>query len=87
MSTTPTAPPPLKQQLPITFYATMTAALGTVAALTWTDAIKSLFAAKGIFATSAHIGPWIVAVLATVLAILGTRALYSLNATVQDKID
>lgn len=87
MSTPPPPPPPLKQQLPITFYTTMTTALGTVAALTWTDAIKSLFVAKGVFAASAHVGPWIVAVMATALAILGTRALYSLNTTVQNKID
>ena len=74
MSSTP--PPPLKEQLPMTFYITMTTALTTVAALTWTDAIKTLFAPKGAFATSAKIGPWIVAILATCLAIFGGRLLY-----------
>lgn len=81
-----TAPPPLGQAIPTTFYATMTAALATVAALTWTDAFKSLFTARGIFAKHAHSGPWIVAVLATVLAVIGTRALYRLNTVVTDKI-
>jgi hypothetical protein len=74
-----TSPPPLKEQLPTAFYATMTTALTTVAALTWTDAIKTLFAPKGAFATSAHVGPWIVAVLATCLAIFGGRLLFRLN--------
>lgn len=80
-TTTPplTSPPPLKEQLPSAFYTTMTAALTTVAALAWTDAIKTLFAPKGPFASSAKTGPWIVAVLATCLAIFGGRFLYRLS--------
>ncbi len=85
--TTLTAPPPLGQALPQTFYTTMTTALATVAALTWADAFKSLFASRGVFAKHATAGPWIVAVLATILAVIGTRALYRLNAVVTDKID
>jgi hypothetical protein len=85
-ATAVTAPPPLGQALPLTFYTTMTAALATVAALTWSDAFKTLFAARGVFAKHAAAGPWVVAVLATVLAVLGTRALYRLNTVVVDKI-
>lgn len=86
MSTAVTSPPPLGQALPTTFYTTMTTALATVAALMWADAIKSLFTARGVFAKHAHAGPWIVAVLATVLAVLGTQALYRLNAAVTDRV-
>lgn len=63
----------------------MATALTTVAALTWTDAIKTLFAPKGFFATSAKIGPWIVAVVATCLAILGGRVLYDANVYTANK--
>jgi hypothetical protein len=76
----PTPPPPLNEQLPTIFYATMTTALGTVAALSWTDAIKSVFAPKGLVPTSATLGPWVVAILATLLAILGTRVLYQVSS-------
>lgn len=82
-----TAPPPISQALPQTFYSTMTTALATVAALTWADAFKSLFTGKGMFARHATAGPWIVAVLATILAVVGTRALYRLNTVVTDRID
>jgi hypothetical protein len=81
-----TPPPPLTQQFPTAFYTTMATALTTVAALTWTDAIKTLFAPKGIFASSAKIGPWIVAVVATCLAILGGRVLYRVNIYTEEKL-
>lgn len=84
---TVTAPPPLSQALPQTFYTTMTTALATVAAITWADAFKSLFTGRGVFAKHAAAGPWIVAMLATVLAVIGTRALYRLNVVVTDRID
>lgn len=84
MTTTPQ--PSLQQQLPTAFYATIATALTTVAALTWTDAIKTLFAPKGPFATSAKIGPWIVAVVATCVAILGGRLLYRVNVYTEDKL-
>ena len=71
---TPTPPPP-PTSLPYGFVTTMTTAMGTVAALTWTDAFRSLFAPKGMFATSAHTGPWLVAVIVTCLALMGINAL------------
>jgi len=75
----PTPQPSLKEQTPLIFYTTMTTALGTVAALAWTDAIKSVFSATGIFPTGPEVGPWVVAVLATVLAIMGSRVLFQLS--------
>lgn len=72
-----TPPPPLKQQIPATFSNTIVMALTTVSALTWADAIKSLFAKKGLFESSAIWGPWLTAIAATILAIFGTRLVYA----------
>ena len=61
---------------------TVTTALGTVAALTWADAIKTLFATGGLFATTSKWAPWMIAVLATILAIWGSRLLFLLSSKV-----
>ena len=61
---------------------TITTALGTVAALMWTDAIRTLFSFGGIFETKSRLAPWLIAVAATLLAIWGSRALAALNAKV-----
>lgn len=58
------------------FIETVTTALGTVAALTWADAIKTLFAKDGMFATTSRLAPWYVALAATCLAVWGSRALW-----------
>lgn len=74
-----TSPPPLKQAIPAAFFATMAGALGTMAAITWSDAFRSLFEKKGIFAKYASHGPWFVAILATFLAVFGIQTLYTLS--------
>ena len=61
---------------------TITTALGTVAALTWVDAIRTLFTLGGIFETQSRLAPWLIAVAATLLAIWGSRALAAVNAKV-----
>lgn len=58
------------------FIETVTTALGTVAALTWADAIKTLFADDGPFATTHKLAPWYVAIAATCLAVWGSRVLW-----------
>lgn len=50
--------------------ALMTAAFGLVAALAWNDAIKSLFIKGAPLYFMAAYGPWIYAVLVTVLAVI-----------------
>ena len=52
--------------------ALITAAFGLVAALAWNDAIKSLFAEGGSLYFLAAGGPWIYAVLVTILAVFAT---------------
>ncbi|MDA3856010.1 MAG: DUF5654 family protein [Candidatus Woesearchaeota archaeon] len=49
--------------------ALITAAFGLVAALAWNDAIKSMFAEGGVLYSLASSGPWIYAILVTVLAV------------------
>lgn len=71
-----------KAEFPLAFRNTITTALGTVAALTWSDAIKTLFHPGGLFAMSSAWGPWLVAVVATCLAIWGTRLLVLVTSKV-----
>jgi hypothetical protein len=52
--------------------ALITAAFGLVAALAWNDAIKSLFAEGGPLYTLSKGGPWIYAILVTILAVFVT---------------
>lgn len=47
----------------------VTAAFGLVAALAWNDAIKSLFADGGALYFMATYGPWVYAVIVTVVAV------------------
>lgn len=68
-------PPPQQPEFPSAFRNTITTALGTVAALTWSDAIKTLFTPGGLFSMSTMWGPWIVAIVATSIAIWGSRLL------------
>jgi len=77
------APPPVvvsvnpRQQ----FTNTITTALGTVAALMWAEAIKSLFNNQGVFArfTTYRMAPWWIAIIATLLAVFGSRAVVALS--------
>jgi hypothetical protein len=55
--------------LTIRFADLVVAAAGIVSALSFNDAIKSLFVEGGIFYRFAQGGPWVVAVLVTILAI------------------
>lgn len=48
----------------------ITTAFGLVAALAWNDAIKSLFIEGGSLYFLAKGGPWIYAILVTIIAIL-----------------
>jgi hypothetical protein len=52
--------------------ALITAAFGLVAALAWNSAISSLFAAGGPLNFLASSGPWMYAVIVTVIAIIAT---------------
>jgi hypothetical protein len=52
--------------------ALITAAFGLVAALAWNEAIQGLFKSGGPFHFISHGGPWIYAVMVTVLAVLAT---------------
>lgn len=56
--------------LTIRFADMIVAAGGIVAALSWNDAIKSLFAEGGVFFRFAKDGPWIAAFCITIFAIL-----------------
>lgn len=52
--------------------ALITAAFGLIAALAWNDAIKSLFAEGGALYFLATGGPWIYALLVTILAVIAS---------------
>ncbi|MCD6414434.1 MAG: hypothetical protein J7L23_02280 [Candidatus Diapherotrites archaeon] len=47
----------------------LTAAFGLIAALAWNDAIKSLFAEGGPLYSMAGYGPWVYAILVTIIAV------------------
>jgi len=55
--------------LTVRFADMIVAAAGIVAALSWNDAIKSLFAEGGVFYKFAKGGPWIAATLITLFAV------------------
>ncbi len=52
--------------------ALITAAFGLVAALAWNEAIRSLFAEGGALYFLSQGGPWIYAILVTILAVIAT---------------
>jgi len=56
-------------ELTIRFADMIVAAAGIVAALSWNDAVKSLFAEGGMFHKFATGGPWAAAVVITLFAI------------------
>ena len=56
-------------ELTIRFADMVVAAAGIVAALSWNDAVKSLFAEGGVFHKFATGGPWAAAVVITLFAI------------------
>lgn len=68
-----TTPVPLRKETEDTVTNLILTALTAVAALSWTDAFKTLFTQGGFFANHALLGPWVVAVIATIAAITGTR--------------
>jgi hypothetical protein len=55
--------------LTIRFADLIVTAAGIVAALSWNDAIKSLFAEGGVFYRFAKGGPWIAATIITLFAV------------------
>lgn len=55
--------------LTIRFADLIVTAAGIVAALSWNDAIKSLFAEGGVFYRFANGGPWIAATVITIFAV------------------
>jgi tetrahydromethanopterin S-methyltransferase subunit E len=60
----------MKEKIIEKISALMTAAFGLVAALAWNDAIKSLFNEGGALYFMRNGGPWIYAVLVTILAVI-----------------
>jgi hypothetical protein len=56
--------------LTIRFADLIVTAAGIVAALSWNDAIKSLFVEGGVFYKFANGGPWIAATVITLFAVL-----------------
>lgn len=82
--TVPPQPLPLKDQVRVSFYSTLTTALATVNALTWVEAFKSTladpdnFLARMFGPSSKRLAPWILAVGVTLLSILVGRALFFL---------
>lgn len=57
------------------FLDTVDKSLIMVATYLWAEALKSLFTPEGLFKEVAHFGPWVVAILATFLAAVGTQFL------------
>lgn len=63
----------MKGQVVEKIAALITAAFGLVAALAWNDAIKALFACPdGALCSLASGGPWVYAILVTILAVIAT---------------
>jgi len=50
----------------------MASAFGLIAALAWNDAIKGLFAPGGPLYLFAASGPWVYAIIVTVVAVIAT---------------
>lgn len=70
-----TTPVPLRKETEDMVTNLILTALTAVAALSWRDAFKTLFTRGGFFAEHALLGPWVVAVIATIAAIAGTRTI------------
>ena len=66
--------------------ALITAAFGLVAALAWNDAIRSLFAEGGALYFLASGGPWIYAILVTVLAVIATLWIGKMSQRAEDRL-
>lgn len=67
--------------------ALLTAAFGLVAALAWNDAIKGLFKEGAPLYFLAGYGPWIYAILVTILAVFITIYLGKLSEKAQAKVE
>ena len=59
-----------KKELLEKMTALLTAAFGLITALAWNDAIKSLFLPGGLLYSVAKYGPWVYALLVTVIAVI-----------------
>ncbi len=66
--------------------ALITAAFGLVAALAWNDAIKSLFAEGGALYFMASGGPWVYAVIVTILAVIMTIWIGAVAQKAEEKV-
>lgn len=60
----------MKKEVVDKLAALITAAFGLVAALAWNDAIKSLFMEGGVLEKIASGGPWVYAILVTIVAVV-----------------
>ena len=61
----------------------MASAFGLIAALAWNDAIKGLFAPGGPLYLFAASGPWIYAIIVTVVAVIATVIIGKLSEKVK----
>jgi len=62
----------MKKEVVEKIAALITVAFGLVAALAWNDAISSLFKAGGPLYFLAAYGPWMYAIIVTVIAVVAT---------------
>ena len=75
------------------FAALITAAFGLVAALAWNDAIKALFVGPcgsenaGALCSLSAGGPWVYALIVTVIAVLATLWIAKLSTRISKKQD
>jgi hypothetical protein len=65
--------------------ALMTAAFGLVAALAWNDAIKGLFQPEAPLGWAAGGGPWVYAILVTILAVFAMIWIGKTEARIRGK--
>lgn len=56
--------------LPKAYASVINNASTIVTAFLWAEAIKSMFAPKGVFRMAAHYGPWMTAIFATCIALV-----------------
>ena len=74
--TTPLSPKIVARTAGAELASTVANSLAVVAGFAWVQALQSLFdPAKGVFRNAAQYGPWIVAVVATLLATFATQIL------------
>ena len=73
-SSTPAASPSLVRQFNRNFASLITTSLGVTAALSFNDAIKSMFDTGGMFEKVGSRGAWYTALFITVVAFLATFA-------------